>query len=204
MNQKLTHPSRLTSNKGCLLWGAFPDSLGRESLPCFSLCFCSFVQCDFSRNVKINIMLCCNDMFIQAYPPLGCSFSRIKIMHYDQKNGMGTVYVLESNGYFCSRKQSYKASTRSSFTDEKTDALSVPIWLISSHVRLHSQHKTLLSHCLSFASVFCGTYLVFSKCLASVSVLGLPIISTWRTGCYPITSNSSLELAPSFHPLTSP
>lgn len=31
-------------------------------------------------------------------------------MHYDQKNGMGTVYVLESNGYFCSIKQSYKAA----------------------------------------------------------------------------------------------
>lgn len=149
MNQKLTHPSRLTSNKGCLLWGAFPDSLGRESLPCFSLCFCSFVQCDFSRNVKINIMLCCNDMFIPAYPPLGCSFSRIKIMHYDQKNGMGTVYVLESNGYFYSIKQSYKASTRSSFTDEKTDALSAPIWLISSHVRLHSQDVRLYCHTAS-------------------------------------------------------
>lgn len=76
--------------------GSLPDSLGRESLPCFSLCFCSFVQCDFSRNVKINIMLCCNDMFIQAYPPLGCSFSRIKIMHYHQK----------WNGYcLCARKQ---------------------------------------------------------------------------------------------------
>ena len=69
-----------------LLWRVFPDSLGRESLPCFSLCFCSFVQCDFSCNFKINIMLCCNDLFIQAHSPLRCGFSRIS--HILMENGL--------------------------------------------------------------------------------------------------------------------
>ena len=63
MNQKLTHPSRLTSNKGCLLWGAFPDSLGRDSQSLAFLCasapLFSVIFHAISKSISCYIVMIC-------------------------------------------------------------------------------------------------------------------------------------------------